>query len=1255
MSPENKPRPASIRLIRRLEAIFAANRRRIRELEAIAASSQAISSAPDLAALYELLHEHVRQTIGDVDFLIALYEPSTDSIHIPYLYEITAAGRATTSLESFPLGEGLTSILIRTKQPLMIVEDTIKRATALGAKVVGEPAKSWLGSPLIVADAVIGAIIIQDTRNDRAFDETDLRFISALSAQVAGAIYNARLLDETRQRAFQLQTAAEIARDVSSSLDLDELFVKAVMLVRERFNFYHAGIFLLDPGGEYAVIREATGEAGAQMKRAGHKLGVGSKSIVGYVSGYGKPLVVNDTSRDETYYANPLLPGTRAEAALPLKVGQRILGVLDVQSTVPYSFTGDDVNVLQVLADQLAVAAINTELFAETQEHLAQHRLLHQVTTAAASSATLEEALNSAVQHLQLTMGGDRIVILLADKEKQVLEVKAAAGYSANVKHIQVPFDRGITGWVATHKKALRIEDVTQDPRYISIDPNIRSELAIPLFYRDEILGVLNVESERIKAFSETDQEMLGTLGGSLAAVIANARLVEETHQRNEELGTINRVVSMISTAMNLDEALQTITRELVFAIPAAGRSGIALLDDAQTMLTVVADFSKDPNETTAVGVKIPIEGNPSSQQVIATHKSVIVDDAQNNPALPPDLRAVFRQLSIESVCIFPIFVNNEVIGTLGIDIVQKGITLTQAQIDLVNTILAQVTNIIEKIRLYDAAQREIAERRRTAEALSRSEAELRALFASMTDVVLVVDKDSRYIRIAPTNPSRLYLPPEELLGKKMTDILPREITKPFIPAIKKALRSAEVANIEYPLEIGGQTFTFDASISRLSEDQVFWIARDITERKKFEDALRRNNEYLATSAEIGRLITSTLDLNTLFTRTVNLIRERFGFYHAAIFVIEESGMNAVLEEGTGKAGEEMKSRGHSLPVGSRSIVGTVTSTGTPLVVNNTAINPTHRYNPLLPDTRAEAAIPLRIGERIIGAIDIQSQQAEAFIPADIAVLQALADQIAIAIDNARSYEIAQQAIKEMRELDSLKSQFLANMSHELRTPLNSIIGFSRVILKGIDGPVSELQQQDLTAIYNSGQHLLRLINDILDLSKIEAGKMELNFEDVNIADMINSVIPTLTGLIQDKPIKLERIIAADIPNIPADSMRLRQVLLNLLSNAVKFAGKGKITIRAGVENNPQGQPEVIIKVSDSGPGITPENQKKLFQPFSQVDASPTRKTGGSGLGLSISRRLVEMHNGRIGVQSTVGKGSTFFFTLPIPNLAGAA
>jgi signal transduction histidine kinase/DNA-binding response OmpR family regulator len=393
------------------------------------------------------------------------------------------------------------------------------------------------------------------------------------------------------------------------------------------------------------------------------------------------------------------------------------------------------------------------------------------------------------------------------------------------------------------------------------------------------------------------------------------------------------------------------------------------------------------------------------------------------------------------------------------------------------------------------------------------------------------------------------------------------------------------------------------------------------------------------------------LDMDILFSRTVNLIRDRFGFYHAGIFIIEETGFNAVLKSATGTAGEEMLNRSHILQVGSRSIVGTVASKGDPLVVNDTSTDPIHRPNPLLPDTCSEAAIPLRIGKRIIGILDIQSTQLYAFSKDDINVLQTLADQIAVAIDNARSYELAQQAIAEMRELDQLKSQFLANMSHELRTPLNSIIGFSRVILKGIDGPVTNLQEQDLNAIYNSGQHLLRLINDILDLSKIDAGKMELAFDDVNLAELLESVIPTIGGLIKDKPIKLVKEISPDIPILRADAMRIRQVMINLLSNASKFTEQGSITISANVEIGTNNQPEAIVRVIDTGLGIAPEDQEKLFQPFSQVDSSPTRKTGGTGLGLSISRRLIELHGGKIDVISEPNQGSTFFFTLPLQKI----
>jgi signal transduction histidine kinase/DNA-binding response OmpR family regulator len=424
--------------------------------------------------------------------------------------------------------------------------------------------------------------------------------------------------------------------------------------------------------------------------------------------------------------------------------------------------------------------------------------------------------------------------------------------------------------------------------------------------------------------------------------------------------------------------------------------------------------------------------------------------------------------------------------------------------------------------------------------------------------------------------------------------------------------------------------------------------ARLFQETKRAEEALKRKNEYLAAAAEIGRLVTSTLDLNTIFSRTVNLVSERFGFYHSAIFVIEETGFNAVLREATGAVGAEMQARAHSLPINDKSVVGKVTLTGEPVIVNDTRQDATFRTNPLLPETLAEAAIPLRVGNRIIGALDIQSTLAGAITEDELSVLQILSDQVAIAIDNARSYELSQKAVSEMREIDQIKTQFLANMSHELRTPLNSIIGFSRVILKGIDGPVTDLQQQDLTAIYNSGQHLLGLINDVLDLAKIEAGKMELSFDEVNIADIITSVMSTASGLVKDKSIKLIRNIQGEIPVVRADAIRVRQVLLNLLSNAAKFTDEGEIVVNASVQPGPTGLAEILISVTDTGPGISLEDQEKLFQAFSQVDNSPTRKTGGTGLGLSISQQLIQMHGGRIGIHSTLGKGSTFYFTLPI-------
>jgi GAF domain-containing protein len=538
---------------------------RTAELNALNVLTASATNVTDLHSFYSLIHDQVRNVVGDYGFVIAIYDPKTNSINIPYLYE----EGTFSSIDTFPLGEGLTSILIRTHQPLMLVEETEKRAIAMGAKVSGKPAMSWLGVPLMVRGEAIGAVIVQDPNHEQAFNESDLRFMSSVANQISGAIYNFRLIEESKQAALQFETAAEIARDISSSLDLDELLKKAVDLIRARFNFYHASVFLKDVPGEFVIIREATGEAGAQLKRTGHKLAVGSKSVVGFVAGNGEPLIVNDITRDATYYANPLLPATRAEAAMPLKVSERIVGVLDVQSDHAYAFSEDNLRTLQILADQLAIAVINTELFAETQEHLAQHRLLHHITTTAASGTTLDEALQSAVNGLQVTLGGDRVSILLSDREKKTLEVRAAVGYASNVFDLRIPIGSGITGWAAAHRRSLRINNVLQDTRYIEGSSNTRSEMAIPLLYRSELLGVLNVESEQVSAYAENDEELLGTLGGSLAAIIANARLLEQIRTQAERERILFEISDKIRRTTDMETILATTASEITRAVGA--------------------------------------------------------------------------------------------------------------------------------------------------------------------------------------------------------------------------------------------------------------------------------------------------------------------------------------------------------------------------------------------------------------------------------------------------------------------------------------------------------------------------------------------------------------------------------------------------------------------------------------------------------------------------------------------------------------
>ena len=854
-------------------------------------------------------------------------------------------------------------------------------------------------------------------------------------------------------------------------------------------------------------------------------------------------------------------------------------------------WTPDEELLVKQVSDQLSLALENARLFQETQKRAQEMATVNSIVTSVAGTLDLKSTLQSIADNLANLLSAGHVGITLINEDKTALILTADAPAlpdAASEIGISLPISGNpVTEEVIRTRKPLFIQDVPNNP------------LMLPI--RDLMLrrGTQNLFIMPLIA----NEEVIGTIGIDF---FEPERIMTE-----EETHLLETIVYQTAAAVQKARLFQEIN-QLNQAIQSSNAS------------IVTTDLN---GKITQVNPGFTIMSGYTATEVIGKTPSLLKSGLHS--------KELYQQM-------WKTILAGEIWHSELINKRKDGTLYTVEQ-----TILPVHDNE-GKLTGFLATENDITEKKKDQEALARSEADLRALFKSMEDIVLVYDQDGRYVRIAPTNPARLIKPPEELLGQLIHEVFPKETADRFLSAINKTLDSGENSQLEYELVVGNETYWFLANLSKLNEGNVFWVARDITERKKAEEAIRRRNEYLAVSAEIGKLVTSTLDLNSIFARTVNLINERFNFYHAGIFIVEETGFNAVCREATGQAGAEMKERRHTLQLNEKSIVGKVTLDGQAVIVNDVTINPLHKPNPLLPETRAEAALPLRIGNRIIGAIDIQSKTAGSFTEDDVAVLQTLADQVAVAIDNARSFELSQEAVMEMREIDRLKSQFLANMSHELRTPLNSIIGFSRVIIKGIDGPVTELQQQDLTAIYNSGQHLLGLINDVLDLSKIEAGKMELAFDEVNMADVTSSVLSTMSGLIKDKPIQMKRIIEPNLPTVRADAIRVRQVMINLLSNASKFTDEGDILVEVGLKPGPTGRNELRVSVTDSGPGIAKQDQTKLFQAFSQVDDSPTRKTGGTGLGLSICQHIINMHGGRIWVDSDLGKGSTFHFTLPL-------
>ena len=546
----------------------------------------------------------------------------------------------------------------------------------------------------------------------------------------------------------------------------------------------------------------------------------------------------------------------------------------------------------------------------------------------------------------------------------------------------------------------------------------------------------------------------------------------------------------------------------------------------------------------------------------------------------------------------------------------------------MVSSVAEQVAQQVENIRLLADAARARAE---AEEATRRLTQESWKEFSERNkDEVFsyVYDK----IRVSPL---------------KTTETLPEKVT--FAVPIK--VRGAKIGELAIAGEekVNPEAFNLASEIATRTSLHIESL-RLLEETERGRQELDQRAAELETVAKVSTASAAIQDPDALLRAVVDLTNFSFSLYNTSVHLLhEDENGNKYLElaAASGKRGHQIMEKGHQIPYDEENSMIALAARSTEVQISkDTTKSESFLKHPLLPDANSEMAVPMVVADKLLGIFDVQSEQKNRFKQEDTRTYTTLASQTAIALQNALLYQEQIATVERLRELDHLKSSFLANMSHELRTPLNSISGFTQVMLAGIDGDLTQEMEDDLGLIDKNANHLLSLINEILDMAKIEAGRLSVSKEPTNLYEIIEDVTKSTAGLARENNLTMELDNRLDPEQlIFIDGMRIQQVMINLIGNSMKFTKQGGIKILAKQEGD-----LISVSVKDTGLGIPPEQLESIFEAFSQVDTSTTRKVGGTGLGLPISQRFVELHGGHLWAESTgvEGEGSTFIMELPV-------
>jgi GAF domain-containing protein len=947
-----------------------------------------------------------------------------------------------------------------------------------------------------------------------------------------------------------------------------------------------------------------------------------------------------------------------------------------------------------------AVQTHNRELTEALEQQTATGTILRAI---AASPTDIQPVLNTVAESAARLCEAYDVVILLA--EGNTLAPRAHHG-PIPLNFVHWPIGRDwVTGRAYTDRKPIHVHDILVERDEFPAGYALaergggRTILAVPLLREDKAIGVIAVRRQEPRPFSQKQIDLLFLFADQAAIAIENARLFEELQTRNHDLteaierqtATAEVLKAISRSTFDLQAVLNTLV-ESAARLCAANIAQIFRWDG--TCLRWAAGHALGPEYLEIQRERTYQLGRDSLVGRTGLEKrTTIIPDVLEDPDYAYKDHAKIGE--IRTLLGVPLLRSGELIGVIALAH-QRVEPFTEEQIELVTTFADQAVIAIENVRLLEEVQARTRELQETLDYQTAIGDVLNVISRSPSNVQPVLDviiqtavrlcdadggtiareRDGQFFRCGqvgfstefmelmrrePVELSRGTITGRALVDGKVIHILDAETDPEYtwseaqklgrlhtllgVPLLRDKVAIGAIALIRRTV----RPFTEKQIelVTTFADQAVIAIenARLFEEVQARTADLARSVGELKALGEVSQSVNSTLDLKTVLETIVTKAVQLSGTDAGAIYVYSRQEDRFRLKATYGMSAELIKAISDQALRLNDPGMGEAARSRQPVQAEDLSENLLSPVHKIVLDAgfRSLLIVPLLRPNKVVGALVVRRRAPGRFSDSIVHLMETFAAQSVLAIQNARLFSEIEEKGHQLEIASRHKSQFLANMSHELRTPLNSVLGFTEMLADGLYGELPEKARTTLGRVQANGRHLLGLINDVLDLSKIEAGQLTLSIDDYSIGQIVRAVAATSEPLARAKGLKLSIVITDGLPMGRGDERRLSQVLLNLVGNAVKFTELGSIEISAKERD---GYFEILVR--DTGPGIAHEHQTRIFEEFQQVDESSTRQKGGTGLGLAISKRIVEMHGGTIALESTPGVGSTFRVAIPV-------